>query len=781
MKFTDGLWLKANGVAFSGGVEVVNAVLPKKDEVELMVATRHIATRGDTLNGAMLTVNISSPCDDIVKVKLTHFKGRKPKGPNFELFPDGKPAAPTVNIENPNQSSTILPEPAPQPITFSSGSLSAKVNTSPKSYGITFSHGSQYLTSTEYKGQAVIDVPYKLTLQQASEATCVATQVDPSTGVTDEERGVGQMIRFMLNEVVLSVGESIYGFGERFGPFIKNGQQISTWNQDGGTSSQQAYKTVPFYISSKGYGLFVNHSEEVDFEVGSEKCSKVGFSVRGESLEYYVIGGGSMKAVLSNYTKLTGRPGLPPTWTFGLWMSTSFTTSYDQKTVSGFLQQMKERDCPVRVLHLDCFWMKRYDWCSFTFDPENFPDPKAYIAQVKKEYGVKVCVWINPYISQHSIMFDEGMENDYLIKRTNGDVWQWDMWQPGCAIVDFTNPAACEWYTGKLAALIDMGVDALKTDFSERIPHLGVKFFDGSDPRKMHNFYAHKYNEAVFNLLEKKLGKHEAVLFARAASAGGQRYPVHWGGDCESSYEAMAESLRGGLSLTSSGFAFWSHDIGGFEGQPPNNLFMRWLAFGLFSTHSRLHGSFSYRVPWLYGEEAVKVCSELSKLKMRLMPYIYAQGIKSHETGVPLMRSMVIEFPEDPTSAFLDKQYMLGDSLLIAPVFSDDTAQYYIPAGNWTCFWSKKVITGPKWVSESSYSFTRIPIFVRPNTILLLGPEGVTTPDYSYAEVGLEVQKYELEGGKVSVQVPTGKGVEWAGEVSAEGKGEVQSTGVKLK
>ncbi|KAG8850442.1 hypothetical protein FRB96_009687 [Tulasnella sp. 330] len=775
MKFTDGPWFKAKGVVFSAGVEVVNATMAKKGELELMVATKHIATRGDTLTGAMLTVNISSPCDDIIKVKLTHFKGRKPCGPTFELFPDGTPASPTIKIDNPNQTPAILPEPTPQPITFITGSLSAQVNTSSKSYGVTFSHGAhdQHLTSIEYKGQAVIDAPYQLTLQQASEGSCMANENDPSIGVTDDERGRGQMVRYMLNEMGLSVGETIYGLGERFGPFIKNGQQVSCWNQDGGTASQQAYKCVPFYVSSKGYGLFVNHTEEVDFEVGCEKCSRVGFSVRGENLEYFVIGGGSMKAVLSNYTRLTGMPGLPPAWTFGLWMTTSFTTSYDQKTVSGFLQQMKERDCAVRVLHLDCL-------CSFTFDLEMFPDPKAYLTHLKQEYGVKICLWINPYISQHSPIFEEGMGHGYLLKRTSGDIWQWDMWQPGCAIVDFTNPGACNWYTSKLATLINMGVDALKTDFAERIPHLGVKYYDGSDARKMHNFYAHKYNQVVFDLLEKKLGKHEAVLFARAASAGGQRYPVHWGGDCESSYQAMAESLRGGLSLTSSGFAFWSHDIGGFEGKPSDSLFKRWLAFGLFSTHSRLHGSFSYRVPWLYGEEAVKVCSELSKVKMRLMPYIYAQAINAHETGVPMMRSMILEFPEDPTCAYLDRQYMLGESLLVAPVFSDNTAQYYIPAGNWTCFWTNKVIAGPKWISEPSYPFTRIPVFVRPSSILVLGPEDVTTPDYTYAEIGLEARLYELVG-KVSARVPSGKGVAWAGEVWAEeGQDKVHSTGVHL-
>lgn len=330
-----------------------------------------------------------------------------------------------------------------------------------------------------------------------------------------------------------------------------------------------------------------------------------------------------------NYAKLTGKPALPPSWTYGLYLSTSFTTSYDEETVSSFLEGMKQRSCPVRVLHLDCFWMKRYDWCSFDFDREAFPDPETYIRTIKEKYNVKVCVWINPYISQRASIFQEGVDNGYFIKRANGDVFQWDLWQAGMAVVDFTNPAACVWYAKLLQGLMDIGVDTFKTDFGERIPHLGVKYHDGSDPFKAHNFYTHLYNKLVFDTVQERFGVHQAALFARSATAGGQRFPVHWGGDCESTYEAMAESLRGGLSLTSTGFAFWSHDIGGFEGRPPAGLFKRWLAFGLFSSHSRLHGSNSYRVPWLYdtegSDEASKVCSIMTKAKLRLMPYLYAQ------------------------------------------------------------------------------------------------------------------------------------------------------------
>jgi len=525
---------------------------------------------------------------------------------------------------------------------------------------------------------------------------------------------------------------------------------------------------------------FVNHTEEVEFEVGREKCSKIGVSVRGERLEYYIVGGGSMKAALQNYVRITGRPSLPPAWTYGLYLSTSFTTSYDQKTVSGFLQGMKERNCPVRVLHLDCFWMKRYDWCSFNFDPDTFPDPEKYISDVKREYGVKVCVWINPYISQRAPIFKEGAEKGYFLKRKNGNVWQWDEWQAGMAIVDFTNPEAYKWYSGLVKKLLDMGIDTVKTDFGERIPYQDVTYFDGSDPVKAHNWYSFIYNKCVFETVEAKFGKNEAALFARSATAGGQRFPVHWGGDCESTFEAMGETLRGGLSLSASGFAFWSHDIGGFEGHPPPEIFCRWVAFGLFSSHSRLHGSNSYRVPWNYGDEAVAITAKMVRAKCRLMPYIYAQSVLAHETGMPVMRAMVLEFPEDPVSAYLDKQYMLGDSLLVAPVFHASTATFYIPAGKWTCFWTGEVIEGPKFVTKKDYPLDSIPVFVRPNTALLLGPEDVTVPDYEYAKVGLEVRAYALES-EVEVKVPTGKGAAWAGSVKVAPGGKATASGVALK
>ena len=269
------------------------------------------------------------------------------------------------------------------------------------------------------------------------------------------------------------------------------------------------------------------------------------------------------------------------------------------------------------------------------------------------------------------------------MRKPNGEVWQTDFWQAGMGLVDFTNPAAREWFKDKVKALLNQGVDAIKTDFGERIPR-DVVWYDGSPKLSMHNWYTQLYNQAVFEAIEETYGKGNACLYARSATVGGQQQPVHWGGDCESTFNGMAQSLRAGLSLTSSGFGFWSHDIGGFEGAfPAPAVYKRWVAFGMLGSHSRLHGSTVYRVPWLFDEEdekngvalvpgqtAVDVVREFTKLKLELMPYVYQLGLQPHVNGTPVMRSMFVEFPDDPACRTLDRQYMFGPSMLVAPVFT---------------------------------------------------------------------------------------------------------------
>ncbi|CAA7267659.1 unnamed protein product [Cyclocybe aegerita] len=768
MKFNDGFWRLKHGVKAYYGLQVVQ-VKAIDTGYDLQVATRPIQSRGDTLGGPLLSVRVHSPTQGVIGVNIDHVVSEQPKT-NIGLFPDDGPV-PDVTLSKEDKTHTLK-----------TGDLTAKITENP--YTITFKSPKQVLTEAGYKYQALYEVPSKWTTLSASQSSSLTT--DPLSNPNPTP--LPPIIYYINSELKTSPGELIYGLGEQFGPFVKNGQAVRIWNQDGGTSSDQAYKCVPFYITNRGYGVFINHPGEVEVEVNSEKVSRVGVSVADFSLEYFLIYGETPLEILQRYTRMTGRPALLPSWTYGLWLSTSFLTDYSTETVSSFLQGMQERNCPVRVFHIDCFWMKQYEWCSFTFDPDNFPDPKAYLAEIKEKYGVKICLWINPYISQLSPIFKEGVEGGYFIKRTNCTVWQWDLWQPGLAVVDVTNPDARKWYTDKLSALIDLGVDAFKTDFGERIPHANVVFHDGSEPIRFHNTYSVVYNELVFNLLKERFGEGEAVVFARSATVGGQRFPVHWGGDCESTWEAMAEAMRGALSLTLSGFGYASHDIGGFEGLPPPEIYQRWVAFGLFSSHSRLHGSSSYRVPWIYGEDAAKSMSKFLEAKHQLMPYIYNLSIEANSKGHPLMRAMFLEFPDDRTTHYLDRQFMLGPNLLVAPVFVPlkEETEYYLPAGRWTSFFHpERTIDGPKWVREV-VPLDEVPLWVRPGSVLVLGPPGIGRPDYDYTK-DLEVRVYELEeGGVVKVDVPAGKGKVMAGKVVAERKtGEegvqVKNEGVEVK
>lgn len=453
---------------------------------------------------------------------------------------------------------------------------------------------------------------------------------------------------------------------------------------------------------------------------------------------------------------------MPKPWTFGLWLSTSFTTNYDEATVLSFINGMLERDIPLKVFHFDCFWMKDFHWSNLLWDERVFSDPKAMLKKIK-DLGLKICVWINPYIAQESHLFDEGMENGYLLKRPNGDVWQWDMWQPGMAIVDFTNPDAVKWYQSKLAALVDMGVDSFKTDFGERIP-LDVVYYNGANPQKMHNYYSYLYNKIVYELLEEKKGKGEAFLFARSGTAGSQKYPVHWGGDCWSDYESMAESLRGGLSLSLSGFGFWSHDIGGFESASTADVYKRWCAFGLLSSHSRLHGSTSYRVPWAYDEEAVDVLRHFTKLKAKLMPYVYAVSNEASNTGIPTLRSMVLEFTEDKNTHYLDRQYLFGDALLVAPILNDQgLGEFYLPQGKWTDLQTKEEYDGNQWY-QKHYNYFGLPLMVRENTIL---PVGAIDNDCEYDyEDNLTLEVYNLVENKEATRTVYSKDRKEAVKVS---------------
>lgn len=693
MRFTEGLWRLREGVQLFRPEQVYEYSCDGKRLI-LRAPFQKVEHRGQTLQGPVFEIEISSPFENVIRIRFKHFKGVLEKPPYYETYQD--------------ENFTPEIEETEKGFVFTSGKAKAIIRKNP--LNVEFFYEDRFLTKS--------DLRYVV----APEG------------------------RFCLERLHLSVGEMIYGLGERFSPFVKNGQRVVMWNEDAGTISDMTYKNIPFYVNSRKYGIFVNDPGKVDFEIATEHVEKVQFSVKGETLDYFIIAGEDLKEVLERYTLLTGRPELPPAWSFGLWLTTSFTTQYDERTVMEFVDGMKERDIPLHVFHFDCFWMKEFHWVDLEWNRENFPDPERLLKRLK-EKDLKVCVWINPYVSQFSSLFDEGKEKGYFLKKPDGDIWQTDDWQPGMAIIDFTNPEARKWFASKLERLIDMGVDCFKTDFGERIP-TDVAYSDGSDPEKMHNYYTYLYNRTVFETLERKLGKGNAVVFARSATAGSQKFPVHWGGDCLASYESMAETLRGGLSLALCGFGFWSHDIGGFEDITTPDLYKRWVAFGLLSSHSRLHGNSMYKVPWNFDEEAVEVLRFFTKLKCRLMPYIFACAVEAHERGIPVMRPMILEF-DDPTCLYLDRQYMLGESLLVAPIFSETgEVTYYLPKGVWTHFLTGKRVEGGRWRTEK-YDYFGLPLFARPNSIIPTGSVD-DRPDYDYAD-GVTLNVFEISNKTVHI------------------------------
>ena len=705
MKFTNGYWLLRDEMKAAYAVEYGSHRVYGQ-ELTMYLPCSHIVDRGSCLNIPLLTVTLSSPMDGVIKVSAVHHDGAVYNGPFAKIYTGDA----HVRIEE-NEEQLI----------YQTGSLKAVIDKAPNGYKMAFYEGDTFLTESSFRNLAYMQ--------------------NTKTGKN-----------YMLEQMFLDVDEYVYGLGERFTPFVKNGQVVEMWNEDGGTASEIAYKNIPFYVTNKGYGILVDNEGDVAYEIASEKVERIQFSVEGERLDYYVISGKTPMGTVEKYTDLTGKPALPPAWSFGLWLTTSFTTNYDEATTSSFIQGMADRQIPLHVFHFDCYWMDAYEWCNFEWDPATFPDPKGMLKRYH-DRGLHICVWINPYIGQKSCLFKEGKENGYLVKKKDGSVWQTDLWQPGMALVDFTNPDAVAWYQGKLKTLLDMGVDCFKTDFGERIPVKDIMYFDHSDPVKMHNYYTYLYNQAVFELLERERGTGEAVLFARSATVGGQQFPAHWGGDCSASYVSMAETLRGGLSLSLGGFGFWSHDISGFESTAPADIYKRWCQFGLLSSHSRLHGSSSYRVPWLFDDEACEILKEFVNLKCRLMPYLYGQAVRSHTEGRPVLRPMVLDFPQDRACDTLDRQYMFGDSLLVAPIFKENgEVQYYLPEGTWYNLITGAEVTGGKWQKET-HDYHSLPLMVRPNSILPLGNND-QRPDYDYADgVTLVVSAFD-EGAEASVEIP---------------------------
>jgi alpha-D-xyloside xylohydrolase len=537
-------------------------------------------------------------------------------------------------------------------------------------------------------------------------------------------RDAGGKIYRASDALSLDPDESVYGLGERFIPLNRRGQRIEAWNfNTWGTSTERAYKNVPFFLSTAGYGLFVHSTGRVRFDFGSGERSAISttFEAEDDRLDVYLFHGPRLGDILDRYTDLTGRAPVPPKWSFGLWMGGMEYVS--RLEVEDLASRLRAERIPCDVINLDNQWMRDRRYADLVWNEAAYPDPAGMIAGLKAQ-GFRVVLWIQPWIPRQSEVFAEAADRGYFARRQDGSIYLYVPTIPAgepnpSGIVDFTNPEAAAWYGERIGALVRMGVDGFKTDFAEAIPEDGV--FHAGPGRRVHNIYSFYYNRTVYEAVQRH-HRTGGVVWGRSGWAGSQRFPIAWSGDPLANFRHMACTLWGGLSAGLSGIPFWSHDIGGYHGPPGTELYLRWAAFCLLSSHARAHGD-TTREPWAFGQEALATFRGLVRLRYRLLPYIYSCAQEAHLNGWPVLRAMVLEFQDDPLTHRLDLQYMLGPCLLVAPVMAPGgRGAAYLPAGQWRDFWTGQEVIGPLWW-HGQVALNRIPLFQREDTIVAFGPD----------------------------------------------------------
>lgn len=523
--------------------------------------------------------------------------------------------------------------------------------------------------------------------------------------------------------------EQLFGLGESFAALNRRGTRVVSWSRDthGTNTTPLTYLNIPFFISTGGYGIFINQTSRIIYELGWPSQVAISFRVEEPYLDYFLIHGPEPKQIIERYWRLTGRAALPPLWSFGVWMSRCMYRDAEQ--VRGVVERMRELDLPLDVVHVDPRWLaerkhRQRDGCDFVWDEEAFGKPEEFTGWLRERH-TRLSLWEIPYVWRDTDAHRELSERGLLATREDG--------KPAPAlenpreadVFDFTNPDAVTWWQDQHRPLLRAGVAAFKPDYGEGVPP-DARFADGTTGRQTHNVYPLLYNKAVWEVIEEETG--EPFLFSRSGYAGSQRYPLNWVGDTQSTWEGMAAALRAGLSLSLSGIAFWAHDIGGFYNPanivqgPDPTLYIRWAQWGLFSSHSRFHG-IRGREPWWFGDDAIDIVRRYAKLRYRLLPYLWSTAREAVDTATPVVRPMVLEYPQDPTTWQLDSQYMLGPSLLVAPVFDPDGyARAYLPAGRWFDFWTGQHLAGPAWL-DLQMPLDRLPLYVRDDSLLPFGPE----------------------------------------------------------
>ncbi len=541
---------------------------------------------------------------------------------------------------------------------------------------------------------------------------------------------------------MLSPGEKIFGCGESFTGFDKRGQKVVLWTDDGnGVQSREIYKPIPFFMSSRGYGMFIHTTTPVTCDFGQYFSGVNSLMIGDDELDLFVFVG-EPKTILDEYTQLTGKSPMPPLWSFGLWMSRC--TYFSEKETREVAAKLRENKIPSDVLHLDTGWFET-DWrCDYQFSKSRFTDPAKMISDLKND-GFRISLWQLPYFVPKNTLFNELVEKNLVVRDAKGNLPYED------AVLDFSNPATVAWYQDKLANLLKLGVGAIKVDFGEAAPADGL-FASGRTGFYEHNFYPLRYNKAVADITKKTTG--ENIIWARSAWAGSQRYPLHWGGDAESTDQGMSAELRGGLSFGLSGFTFWSHDVGGFTARASEDLYLRWLALGIFTSHTRCHGT-APKEPWEYGPAFMAEFRRTVEMRYQLMPYIYAQAKDSSERGLPMLRALFVEFPNDPGAWQVDDQFCFGSDMLVAPLMheGEKSRAVYLPAGNWVDYQSGKAFAGGWHQIEAGP--VRAIVMVRDGAAIPQIPLAQSTAQMDWSKVELSVFAKEATTARALVCLPS--------------------------
>ena len=541
----------------------------------------------------------------------------------------------------------------------------------------------------------------------------------------------------------LTADEMIFGCGESATGLNKVGQKVNLFVTDPqGPETDQMYKPIPFFMSNRGYGMFMHTSAPVTCDFGATYIGLNKMFMGDENLDLFVFFG-EPKDILDEYTDLVGKPGMPPLWSFGTWMSR--ITYFSEKEGYDVAANIRKNKYPCDVIHFDTGWFD-VDWqCDYKFSENRFQNPQQMLKDLKSQ-GFHVCLWQLPYFTPKNRYFPELIKKDMYVKNGNGELPYEDV------VLDFSNPETVNWYQNKLAGLLNIGVSAIKVDFGEAAPLNGI-YASGKSGWYEHNLYPVRYDMAVSEITRKL--HNENIMWARAAWAGSQRYPLHWGGDAATTNTGMLGTLRAGLSFGLSGFSFWSHDMGGFVKSTPEDLYCRWLPFGFLTSHTRAHGA-PPTEPWLYDSKRVQdVFRKSAEMKYRLMPYVYAQAKECTEKGLPMLRALFVEFPDDPGAWKVDDEYLFGSQILVAPLLESGITgrTVYLPEGKWIDYQTEKVYEGG-WHKIEAGSLPII-MLVRDGSVLPHLKLAQSTSEMDWSKMNLKVYSADKKQAEGLICLPT--------------------------